>query len=379
VRGHRAEAVTRGLGSISFISLALLGAFTITSNFIAGAAATGGNVGSPAAADPTDDGHALEAPLDIGRSAPALGRAVTMDPVHDDGETRQPLVVTAHGTTVTSNLAAGGATWEWTDSTGIQYLNNYDMGRELQASFFVRTADNRLLNPTEAGDRFSDPTFPKEKRHRSLVAESRVDGDRQSTLSIPLEWSPQRIDPQAGTARPVIYPEMRLGKDLQLAYQGRPNVARYDTIVTLPAPATAGALEAPTAYLRAAFSNLFAFDAGTAVLTPLKPAPSSHAGIDWTPPSGFGALIASNAAGNHAFAIYAVTTGQGGSITRFTAHDFHGEGTPTGAGDVGTIKIRALRVGDFNAGTTRTTAYIVTGTLASVQLELASLAKAGVK
>ncbi|HEV3226888.1 MAG TPA: hypothetical protein VGZ52_08640, partial [Acidimicrobiales bacterium] len=58
--------------------------------------------------------------------APTLGYAFPKD-----ASGMKALLVSAAGTTVASNLAAGGATWEWTDSSGTQYLNHYDLGREL--------------------------------------------------------------------------------------------------------------------------------------------------------------------------------------------------------------------------------------------------------
>jgi len=120
-------------------------------------------------------------------------------------------------------------------------------------------------------------------------------------------------------------------------------------------------------------------DAKSGVLERIEPKPLDKKGLDWAPASGWGAVIASNADGSHAFAIYAATTAAGGTISRFTAHDFHDAGGPDGATDVGTMKLRALRVGDFPAGTTRTTTYVVTGTLASVQMDIAALAAAGVR
>lgn len=295
-----------------------------------------------------------------------------------DGQLVRPLPLSAYGTTVVSNLAAGGATWEWTDRTGTQFVNHYDLGRELQASFFIRTSDGRTLNPTEAGDRFGDGRIPLPLRHTSPLVDATVVGARMVTSSVPLEWSPPRVDARAGNAHPVIYPDVRLGKDVELGYQGHLDVARYDTIVTLPAQAHDGDLEAPTVYLRNSFNRVFAFDARTQALTPLQPTRSDKKGVDWTPPSGWGAVIATDATGAHAFAIYAVTTAAGGTITEFTAHDFHVAGGADGAADVGTMKLRALRVGDFPAGTTRTTAYIVTGSLESVQREMAALAAEGV-
>lgn len=318
------------------------------------------------------------APLD-GMSPVTIGGVPAGFAYPHDGEWYRPLSTSAAGTTVVSNLAAGGAIWEWTDSSGTQFVNHYDLGREMQASFFIRSADGRKLNPTEAGDRFADSRIAVALRHQAPLASGRVDGERQSTLSVPLEWSPPRVDSRAGTTHPVIYPDVRLGKELELAFGGRPNVARYDTILTLPAAAKDGDLEAPTAYLRNEFNHLFTLDATSGVLERVEPKPFDKKGLDWTPASGRGAVIASDADGSHAFAIYAATTSAGGTITRFTAHDFHtGQGSG-GATDVGTVKIRALRIGNFPAGTTRTTSYIVTGTLASVQMDIAALAAAGVR
>jgi hypothetical protein len=308
----------------------------------------------------------------------SLGPAITLD-LKPSSNAVSPLVVSTGGTTVVSNLAAGGATWEWTDRTGIQFLNNYDLGRELQSSLFLRRRDGRKLNPTEAGDRFGDPQVAPSLRHRSPAALGIVNGTRVSTLAVPLEWAPGRVDPRAGTTHPVLYTDMRLGKVLELAYRGQPDVARYQTVLMLPDAATHADLEAPTAYLRASFREIYTFDARTAALAPIKPKPWDKRGEDWTPPSGWGGLIASNASGTHAFAIYGVTTQEGGSISQFSAHDFTTPGASKGEADVATIKLRALRVGDFPAGTTICTAYIVTGTLASVQAEMIGLARAGVR
>lgn len=292
----------------------------------------------------------------------------------------RPLPVSAAGTTVTSNLAAGGSTWEWTDPTGTQFLNHYDLGRELQGAFFAHTPDGRLVNPTEAGDAYGDPSIPSDQRHGSPLAAAANPGPgHQVTSSIPLEWWPQVVDTIGGYAHPVLYPDVRLGKDLQLAYRGMSSVARYDTVITLPGSVTQAALEAPSAYLRGTFSTITGFDARTGAATSVQPLPLDTVGTDYVPPSGWGGLIASDPTGAHAFAIYGVTTGQGGSISNFTAHDFRWTNAPTGAGDFSTMKLRAQRMGDFPAGTTRTTAYVVTGSLTSVEAQLRQLAAAGVK
>ena len=58
-------------------------------------------------------------------------------------------------------------------------MNHYDLGREVQTSFFVRTSDGRKLNPTEAGDRFADSRIAVALRHQAPLVSARVDGARQ--------------------------------------------------------------------------------------------------------------------------------------------------------------------------------------------------------
>lgn len=283
------------------------------------------------------------------------------------------------GTMVVSNLSAGGATWEWSDSSGMQYLNHYDMGRELQGSFFMHRSDGQLVNPNEAGDLYGYPAIPQDQRHTSPTAYAKnLSASHQKTLAVPLEWWPEIIDPAGGPAHPVVYSDVRIGKDLQLNYNGWRNVARYDTLLQLPGAAQGASLEAPTAYLRPMFSNIVGYDAKTGATQSMAPRSLDTVGINWTPGSGWGAIIASDDGGRHAFAIYGVLQSQGGSITNFTAHDFR-VNDGTGAGDFSSIKLRAERMGDFPAGLTTSTAYIITGTLDSVKSQVAALAANGVK
>src|SRR4051812_48913353 len=96
------------------------------------------------------------APLD-GMSPVTIGGAAVGYAYTHDGDWFRALSTSAAGTTIVSNLAAGGAIWEWTDASGTQFVNHYDLGREVPGAFFVRASDGRQLNPPQAGGRFARP------------------------------------------------------------------------------------------------------------------------------------------------------------------------------------------------------------------------------
>ena len=65
------------------------------------------------------------------------------------------LSLTAGGVTVKSNPAAGGTVWSWVWD-GIEFINNWDFGREMQSALFPGDAEGS--NPTEAGDDLFEAT-----------------------------------------------------------------------------------------------------------------------------------------------------------------------------------------------------------------------------
>lgn len=295
----------------------------------------------------------------------------------------------ADPTVVDSNLDAGGAISSWT-YRGVQYVNGYDYGRQIQSSLFAHRDGSTYAydyNPTEAGDEWSNVLLDPDLRHGSPLASASTTGARQSTRAIPLEWSPLRISPAGEAWTPVLYQDVRIGKDLTLDAFGMSGVARYRTVLSLP-QALDGSLEIPTTYLRGEFSTYYGVDAVAGLATPLVPEdfdPSIRQttdGLNYVPTSGRGGVVAATIDGGHAMGIYGVTTSAGGPVSTFAVHDFvpnaawqQVPGFGNGPHDFSTSKLRAMRTGSFPAGTTTYETYIVTGTLDEVVARMQALSR----
>ena len=106
------------------------------------------------------------------------------------------LILSAGGVTVQSNAVAGGALWRWFWN-GVQFVNNADYGRQIQADFYYPASPN--YNPTEAGDFYhrSDPILA----HGSPLLMFENQGTTQITRAIPLNWDSTRFSVVTPTIR----------------------------------------------------------------------------------------------------------------------------------------------------------------------------------
>jgi hypothetical protein len=284
------------------------------------------------------------------------------------------------GVAIQSNVAAGGALWHWTWN-GMQVVNNYDYGRQIQTDIFP----SDYANPTEAGDGWSPNFRPPGQYHGSPIALAVNNGLTQSTRSVPLEFDPDgtlqcQYQPPPGPCpgfgggqdNPVIWPEVMLGKDVTLNFRSLGPVALYTTSMQVPKPLDANAArEIPVVYLRAGFTRMFTYDAASAALTEQ---PCSPNGVTFTP--NYGGVIATTPNQQYAVGEYAVSTSQGGSAAYLAAGGTWacpGPPSDTGEFDFDTTILDAVAVGPFNAGLTTTNVYIVGGNLQQVVGEMASL------
>jgi len=169
------------------------------------------------------------------------------------------LILSAGGVTVQSNAVAGGALWRWFWN-GVQFVNNADYGRQIQADFYYPASPN--YNPTEAGDFYhrSDPILA----HGSPLLVFANQGTTQITRAVPLNWDPTVFggDPD----HPVIWDQLVIGKDLTLDFNNMGSVAKYTTHLVLPT-ATEGTYEAPVLFLRSNFNRFWTYDAQTKTLS----------------------------------------------------------------------------------------------------------------
>ena len=297
---------------------------------------------------------------------------------------RELLPLTAGGVTVKSNPAAGGTVWSWVWN-GIEYINTYDFGREMQSSLFPRDAKNS--NPTEAGDAFSR----RPDRIGSPVHSLANRGNTQSSRAIPLEFNPQNF---GGAPRePVVWKDVLMGKDLTLNFRNLGAVGEYSTYIKVPNSLPQAEIEIPSIYLRGNFNVYWTYDAAKKELKPVSDQVPD--GCATKPPKGYGfktfsygGVIISDGTDpsrSHAMGIYGVNRSQGGSVNYFTlwnitkAAECHQ--TPgNGPGDFSTSKLAAVFGPDnVSAGENTYRTWVMSGSINDVTSYMRSLYAAGVK
>jgi hypothetical protein len=292
------------------------------------------------------------------------------------------LSISGGGLTISSNLAAGGAIWNWTDTTGKQYINTDDYGREIQSDLTFADSTNafgwqyRKADATEAGDGFSTMFLPPALRHGSpLLLAQNTSPTMQSTRAIPLEWKYQAWNGSVNT--PVLWSHLKLGKDLTLNFDGLGSVVQYDSVVENDAGPIvtwhdvfggnriAPVLEAPTAYLTADFNRFWTYDppvGGSGSPVEVFPPADSSAGLSFGLSShystGRGGVIASTPDKSHAMGIYAASTMVGGSIGALALYNLPSSNASKMSAWVSPSQVPT--------GVTAFHTWILSGTLASV-------------
>ncbi|HEX7687785.1 MAG TPA: hypothetical protein VF453_08765 [Burkholderiaceae bacterium] len=205
---------------------------------------------------------------------------------------QQFIGVSAGGVLARSNVATGGAVWEWWWA-GLQFVNDYDYGRQMQSAAYFNG-----YSLSEAGDEYGGSTINVDVRHPSPIALATTSGNTQSTLAVPLEYFPERFG--GGPANPVIYPDATIGKNLTLDWVGPDGVDRnwpvavYETHVNVPAPVVEAIVEAPTAYIDSTFHYYYKMtNFTTGATTPIATVPLQATNVS---AGGVQAIILSSAA-----------------------------------------------------------------------------------
>lgn len=270
------------------------------------------------------------------------------------------LSLTSGGVTVDSNRNAGGCVWQWT-YRGVQYIENFDYGREMQSVFFFPNDRGGLNNPTECGDGFSERWDPVEDRHGSPMVVGYNSGNRQITRAAPLEWYKQN---GVSYDHPMVYTNMQIGKDLEMNFANWGPVAKYSTYVKTPIDINLNqenALYIPTIYVRSNFTQYYTFDAATYQLTP-RTIICGGDRLRYLPDSGFGGLIIADSAGQNAMGLFGPGANIGGDVDIFTMVNNLCLGWPNEFSILSAAYKRLLPA----TGRYYTT-YVMSGTLAEVQ------------
>lgn len=213
------------------------------------------------------------------------------------------LSITAGGVTIDSNLNAGGCVWQWT-YRGHTFIDHYDYGREMQASFFAPDSNDILRNPTECGDGNSTRTMAPQDRQGSPLITGYNDGSTQITSAVPLDWFPENFG--GGPGHPVLDEDFQLGKTLALNYGGFGPVVQYTTNVYTPYTidlAQQNALYIPGIALPLTYNQYYTFDAVTKVSTQVQIACGDS--IQYLPSAAYGGVIISDSGGANALGLFA--------------------------------------------------------------------------
>ncbi len=101
--------------------------------------------------------------------------------------------ISRNGITLKSDISWGGAIYElWWD--GVQFVNHFDSGREIQTALFKPGLGDVSFGPTEAGDMW---------RNGSPLIDMIITSRDLYTHSLPLQWGPQSYG--GGENNPVLY------------------------------------------------------------------------------------------------------------------------------------------------------------------------------
>jgi hypothetical protein len=296
------------------------------------------------------------------------------------------LPLTAGGVTVRSNASAGGSVWSWVWN-GIEFINTFDFGREMQSSLFP--GDTKNSNPTEAGDAFSRRA---DRRGSPLYSLSNR-ANTQSSRAIPLEFNPQNFGGSPG--HPVVWKDVTMGKGLTLNFKNLGPVGQYSTYIKLDIPKSLpkAQVEIPSIYVPGKFNVYWTYDAAKQTLTPVSAQVPD--GCATKPPKGytyktfgFGGVIVSDGTDvstAHAMAIYGVNRSEGGSVNYFTLWSLTKvteckQKPGTGPGDFSTSKLAAVYGPDtVSTGENTYRTWVMTGSINNVTSYMRSLYAARVK
>lgn len=289
------------------------------------------------------------------------------------------LPLTDGGVTIESNGCTGGALWRWTHN-GTQYLNNGDFGRQMQIAFVEDAYDTSGMtrNPTEAGDVHSHVGIRPGARHGSPLLAIHNSGSTQITRAIPLEFIPEFHG--GGVDNPVVYPDVVLGKDITLNFNGMGSVARFTTQVTVPNTLPRAQMAIPSIHLRAAFNTFWTHDARTRTTTNVTSNVPRCLNQNYTFAVDHGGVIIATPDGNQAMGVYGVSLSEGGSVYYFTLWNFsdcYGDGTGEFSSNLS--KMDAAYGDGIPAGSSSYNTWIITGTLAQVTAQMNALHDAHVR
>jgi len=263
------------------------------------------------------------------------------------------------GVTIASNRVTGGALWNWTWN-GTQFINHHDYGREIQTGF-SSSYSGQTSAPTEAGCAAGDPTY---YQGSPLVSLSNS-GDVQTSEAVPLEG----VNPDGwggGQLNPVIWPASRIGKSININWNGLGPVAKYTATIYTDA-ATSNVTGAPDVYLNGFLTRFYAVDVANAHNSPTEVTSSlTYAGSPVVVDYAYTGAIAANSDGSLAFGVYAPTASGAGKLGCVEIYDFLTEGGTSGCSNSCVALVPITSTG-LASGSNSYVSWLMSGTLTQVE------------
>jgi len=299
-----------------------------------------------------------------------------------------PLLTIGNGlVTLASNPNAGCATWSlvWNN---YEFVNVWDLGRQIVTDFLLGPNLPSSYRPTEPGDMYSCQgpgcsfvSYISKHRTPPTICQNSWASLSQRTEAVPFEWNPDLPGLGGGEDRPVLYPAVRLGKEVTLSYNGWRDVVSYESVIKVPGALDSGVVpvsDVPVIYVNAIFNNFYRFEGGAYPdwrrLDPSGdgfPMCAGASGIGYAFSPAFGALVASTPGGEAALGLYAAHTSVLGTASDLALTSFVGcVGTGGSPNSFNTVRIAARNFNGLVGGENRFRAWIVVGTLADVQARL---------
>ena len=140
---------------------------------------------------------------------------------------------------------------------GIEYINCWDHGRELQMA--VTTSYGECYNPTEAGGKNDS-----QKTTTSSIIEVLQINDNKTlvTSNLPAFWMPPGSS-ESGCGNAVntqVVSGYQMNKTVSIGYNGISKVIHYQGKVLIPEDVSGTQIESPTAYLNGNFNTFYSFN-----------------------------------------------------------------------------------------------------------------------
>ena len=285
--------------------------------------------------------------------------------------------VTQDGVTFDCNKVFGGVLWHITYD-GVQFINNFAQGRQVQMSCRWKDDANALEHvASETGRKRDDYTngmdqYAAYTHMGSPTLYSYVDTPTKhiATKAIPLEFKPEATATLGGgTWNPVLYDNQSCRKVIHYDYDGMGPVFRYRQIWNFPIAAEADdvcQMEA-SIHLNAGFTNVFRYHPETGQLENMENTWFKNGDSGGFNDTDFGAtcyLFADNS--DHCLGIIAKDFDEGGSWEKVTAINGSSNGSGSGEFDNPFNVLYLLNFQQYQAGDNNYYYYLVIGDLTTV-------------